>query len=75
MARIAVKRLGDFETLSSVDDAFANGEKWQGVAAKAVKGSLQLAERQQAIVFDTLEEVKGQFQQSATRFRGLFSKN
>jgi len=76
--RATAKKANDF-TLKTADtlieDAFANGEKWQGVAAKAVKGGLQLAERQQEIVFDTLEEVKGQLQQSATRFRGLFSKN
>jgi len=58
-----------------VDGALNNGEKWQGIATKAVKGGLHLAERQQEIVFDTLEEVKGQLIQSATRFRTLFSRN
>ena len=57
------------------DGALENGEKWQGLATKAVKGGLHLAERQQEIVFDTLEEVKGQLVKSATRFRTLFSKN
>ena len=58
-----------------VDGTLKNGEKWQGLATKAVKGGLHLAERQQEIVFDTLEEVKGQLVQSATRFRTLFSKS
>lgn len=58
-----------------VDGALENGQKWQGLANKAVKGGLHLAERQQEIVFDTLEEVKEQLIQSATRFRTLFSRN
>ncbi len=65
--------------LSTADDlvegALKNSKKWQGVAEKAVKGGLHLAERQQDIVFDTLETVKGQFLQSASRIKTLFSKN
>jgi hypothetical protein len=59
----------------AVDGAFVNGEKWQNVAAKAVKGGLHLAGRQQAIMFDTLDAVKGQFSQSALRFKKLFGSN
>lgn len=58
-----------------VEGVFDNGEKWQNVAAKAVKGGLHLAGRQQEIVFDTLETVKGQLSQSAIRFRKLFGNN
>lgn len=58
-----------------VESVFDNGEKWQNVAAKAVKGGLHLAGRQQEIVFDTLETVKGQLSQSAIRFRKLFGNN
>jgi len=58
-----------------VDGALKTSKKWQGVAEKAVKGGLHLAERQQDIVFDTLETVKGQFLNSASRIRTLFSKN
>ena len=43
-----------------VDGAIVNGEKWQTVANKAVKGGLKLAEKQQDIVFDNLETVKEQ---------------
>ena len=58
-----------------VDGAIANGEKWHEVTSKAVKGGLKLAAKQQTIVFDTLETVKGQLAQSAIRFRKLFSNN
>ncbi len=58
-----------------VDGAIVNGEKWQGVASKAVKGGLKLAAKQQDIVFDTLEVVKGQLAESANRFKKLLSNN
>ena len=58
-----------------VDGALSNGEKIQGITAKAVKGGLKLAAKQQDIVFDALETVKGQLTGSAVRFRKLFSKN
>ncbi|MEO1263260.1 MAG: hypothetical protein AAFZ15_30910 [Bacteroidota bacterium] len=58
-----------------VEGVFANGEKWQDVAAKAVKGGMKLAGRQQEIVFDTLETVKDQLTDSAKRFRKLFGTN
>ena len=56
-----------------VDGAITNGEKWQNVANKAVKSGLKLAERQQEIVFTTLETVKGQLINSATRLRNMFN--
>jgi len=58
-----------------VDGAIENSEKWQGVANKAVKGSLKLAAKQQDIVFDTLDSMKGQLTKSAKRFKKLFSNN
>jgi len=58
-----------------LEDALENSKEWQGVADKAVKGGLHLAERQQEIVFDTLETVKGQLLHSASRIKTLFSKN
>jgi pyruvate formate-lyase activating enzyme-like uncharacterized protein len=58
-----------------VETTLENGKEWQGVAEKAIKGGLKLAEKQQDIMFDTLETVKGQVVKSATRFRDLFSKN
>ena len=58
-----------------VDGVFENGEKWHNIASKAVKGSLKLAAKQQTIMFDTLETVKGQLSQSVSRFKKLFSDN
>lgn len=58
-----------------VEGVFSNGEEWQELTTKAVKGGMKLAERQQEIVFDTLEEVKGQLSSSVKRFRKLFGSN
>lgn len=58
-----------------VDAALENGKDWQIVAAKAVKGGLKLADKQQDIMFDTLESLKGQAFKSAGRFKNLFSRN
>lgn len=55
-----------------VDGAIVNGEKWQDITSKAVKGGLKLADKQQDIMFDTLETVKGQLIGSAKRFKKLF---
>lgn len=64
------------ETAENVlDSAVATGKEWQGVARKAVNGGLELADKQQEIVFDTLDAVKEQFSEGAKRFRGLFSNN
>ncbi len=55
-----------------VDGAIVNGEKWQGITTKAVKGGLKLAAKNQDIMFDTLETVKDQLTVSAKRFKKLF---
>jgi len=76
--KTTAKQVNDFALSTAddmLDDAFDSGKKWQGVANKAVKGGLHLAERQQEIVFDTLETVKGQLLSSASRVRTLFSRN
>ncbi len=56
-----------------VDGALKNGEQWQGVAAKATHGGLELTAKQTDIVFSTLETVKRQLIKNAPRFRKLFS--
>ena len=74
----AVKTANDYglKTADSMlDAALANSEKWQNVADKAVKGGLQLADRQQDIVFNTLETVKNQIVKGAKRTKALFSAN
>lgn len=58
-----------------VEGAIKGSEQWQGVAAKAVKGGLKLAERQQDMVFTTLEAMKVQVLKGTKRFGRLFSAN
>lgn len=58
-----------------VDGALANGKKIQGMTVKAINGGLKIAAKQQDIVFDTLETVKGQLTKSASRFVDLFKAN
>ena len=58
-----------------VDGALKNGKKLQNISAKAIAGSLKIAAKQQDIVFDTLETVKGQLSKSAVRFKKLFKAN
>ena len=48
--------------------------QWQGVTAKAVKGSLKLAATQQDIMFDTLEAAKGHAVKGFKRSKALFTK-
>jgi len=64
------------ETAENVlEVAVETGKEWQGVAKKAVSGGLELADKQQEIVFDTLDAVKEQLSESAKRFGRLFSNN
>lgn len=55
-----------------IKTAVNNGEKWQEVAEKAINGGLTLVEKQQDIIFTTLESVKEQFQNGTSRFAKLF---
>ncbi len=64
------------ETAENVlESAVAGGKEWQGVAKKAVNGGLELADKNQEIVFETLEAVKEQLADSAKRFGRLFRNN
>lgn len=58
-----------------VDTVAANSEKWHKVAEKAVKTGLKMADKQQELVFSTLEAVKGQLGGSAKRLKKLFTNN
>ena len=58
-----------------MSSAVKNGMQLQNITDKAVKGGLNIAARQQDIVFNTLETVKGQILQSANRLQTIFSKN
>lgn len=58
-----------------VNETIARTEQWQGIATKAIEGGIKLASKQQDIVFDTLESLKGQFIYGRNRFADLVSKN
>ncbi len=62
-------------TENVVNSAVKNGTQLQNITDKAIKGGLSLAARQQDIIFNTLETVKGQILQSADRLQTIFSKN
>lgn len=54
-----------------IDGTVLTGEKYQKLFAKTVKKSEPIIEKQVDIVFDTLEELKDQYQTGAQRFRKL----
>ncbi|MEL6391968.1 MAG: hypothetical protein AAFY36_13360 [Bacteroidota bacterium] len=70
----ATKSVNDFTVKTAedlVDGVAVNGAKWQGVAEKAIKGGLELTAKQQDIMFDTLETVKGQINKGTKRLKHL----
>ncbi|MFK7937482.1 MAG: hypothetical protein AB8G22_28460 [Saprospiraceae bacterium] len=76
--RKAVKETNElaFETTESIiEGATKNGEKWQKLTRKAINGGLELAGKQQGILFDTLEAVKAQIVEGRDRTKKLFSNN
>lgn len=58
-----------------IEGVLSNGEKWQKITNKAVKGGLHLAEKQQDLVLYTLETVKGQALSSVGRLKKLFKNS
>lgn len=54
-----------------VEASLATGAKWQKLMAKAITEGTTLFGKQQDLVFNTLEEVKGQMLTSNKRFRKL----
>ena len=54
-----------------VDETIVTGAHWQAIFEKAIKKSGVLLDKQQDIVFDALEEMKGQFEKGNYRFRKL----
>ena len=57
-----------------VDGAISTSETWQKITAKAIKGGLNMAAKNQDIVFNTLEGVKEQILTGTKRTRALFKK-
>lgn len=58
-----------------VEGTLARGPEWQNIAEKSVKGGLKLMAKQQDMVFDSLEIIKGEFVRNRKRFVRLFSDN
>ena len=54
-----------------IDETFLTAEKYQKLFAKTVKNTEPIVEKQVNMVFDTLEEIKDQYQNGANRFRKL----
>jgi hypothetical protein len=71
----AVKNTNEY-ALATAEDMIkgfeTNGEKWQNVAEKAIKTGLKMAERNEKMMFTTLEAVKTQVSGTALRFKKLF---
>jgi hypothetical protein len=60
-------------TSELIDGLEVNVVKWQGVAEKAIKTGLKLADNQSNMMFTTLEAVKTQVGKTSTRFKKLFT--
>lgn len=58
-----------------VEGSLETGEQWQRVMAKALKNSTILLGKQQDMVLDTLESIKGHYQTGGSRLRKLFAIN
>ena len=58
-----------------VETVVENSKEWQGVARKAVNSGLELNNKNQEIVFETLGAVKDQVTDGVKRFRALFTNN
>lgn len=52
-----------------VENGLKTGTEWQKIFAKAVKHGIVLADKQQKLVLDTLEAVKGQVSKSAKQYQ------
>jgi len=74
--KTATKTINDYTIKTAdelVDTAMESGQKWQGITNKAVKGGLKLAAKQQDIMFDTLETIKGQLTDSAVKLKKILN--
>jgi len=60
---------------TAIDAGFENTKKWQSIGEKAVEGGLEIADKQQDIIFDNLYVLKNQFNNSYRRIKGIFSSN
>lgn len=58
-------------TDNAVEATLTTGAKWQTLMTKVLKSGTNLLDKQQDLVFDTLEELKGQYTSGNKRFRKL----
>jgi len=75
-ARKAAQNINDYalETAEEVVDATLDGSRqWQKLAEKVIKNGFEIAEKQQEIIFDTLETAKGQLTANVNRVNKLFN--
>lgn len=61
-------------TKELLEMAKSNNEEWAKLMSKAIDGGLKLGNRQQAMVFDALENVKSQFLANANRFTSVVNR-
>lgn len=54
-----------------IDESINTGTEWQKILEKGLTGGVKLLEKQQDIVFDSLEELKKQTVDGGTRFNQL----
>lgn len=54
-----------------VEETLATGAQWQKLFAKVLKRGTEILEKQQDFTFETLENLKGQYQDGSLRFRKL----
>ncbi len=58
-----------------IEQSVKRGEQWQNLTSKAIADSLEIMAVNQNIMFDTLDNLKSQFQTGTKRIKSLFSKN
>lgn len=61
-------------TKELLEMAKSNNEEWAKLMNKAIDGGLKLGNRQQAMMFDALENVKAQFLANANRFTSIMTR-
>ncbi|MEL6252035.1 MAG: hypothetical protein AAFR87_08495 [Bacteroidota bacterium] len=74
----ATERANDYTLKTAeqiIDGVLENGEKWQGVAEKAINGGFKLATKQQEMVFGAMETIKGQISKSSKRLKKTLYNN
>jgi hypothetical protein len=75
-AKSTVKKANDYAlniTEEIVIESITVASQWQNVTDKALKGSIQLLENQQNLIFDALDTYKNHFVKGQKRFTKIFA--